>query len=84
MEHSRLERVADDIDSLDSQIDSLGRRLDNTLDLYPNGLPSYVFDQYEADRLRHNRLVVQYNNLADEYQTDIDAFNRRVDAYNRR
>ena len=83
-EGSRLEGAADDLEGLGSQIDSLGRQLGSTDASYPNGLPPYIFDQYEADRLRHNRLVAQYNNLLDEYQADLDAFNRRVDEHNRR
>ena len=83
-ERARLDDAEDDLETLGSQIDRLSRQLDNTDASYPNGLPQRIFDQYEADRLRHNRLVAQYNSLLDEYNDDLDEFNRRVDEYNRR
>ena len=83
-ERSRLENVESELSDLGAEIDALARRLEATQAQYPNGAPGYVVDQYEADRLRHNRLIDEYEAKFSEYEADADALDRRVDAYNRR
>lgn len=70
--------------SLSDQIDSLKQRMSSAESTYPNGAPQYVIDQYESDRLRHNRLVDEYNALLATYKSDLATFNARVADYNRR
>lgn len=81
-ERARLEGVDSDLVDLADEIDALARNLEALAAQYPNGAPSYIVAQYEADVLRHDALVREYNDLAAEYESDEADLNRRIDAYN--
>jgi tetratricopeptide (TPR) repeat protein len=86
---SALRTEQESLDSLKAQLDSLKRQIQDLEDQYPDGMPPYVHDEYEAKLAQHNRLVPVYNQRLTslqagerQYDQDVANFNARVRAYN--